>query len=62
MMMNNEKIILEQFFGAEILDIVLDVVNREYIEIRTTKGSFWMSCYDPATGETRDYIDYGVSP
>lgn len=54
-MMNNESIILEPFHGARICDIVLDIEHREYVEIRTDKGTFYISIED-------NRIDYGVSP
>jgi hypothetical protein len=61
-MLSNEKIILDQFHGARICDIVLDASHREYIEARTDRGTFYISCCDPLSGEPQDKIEYGVSP
>lgn len=60
--LESEKLILEEFWGSMIKGIVMDTKYKEYIEVHTDKGSFLITSYNPNDGETRDYIEYTVSP
>jgi hypothetical protein len=55
-MINREKLVLEKFYGHTIESIVLDYKYREYVEVHTSVGSFFITCFDPVSGQTRDWI------
>lgn len=55
-MINREKLVLEELYGSVIESIVLDYKYREYVEVHTNNGSFFITCFDPVSGQTRDWI------
>lgn len=55
-LLNREVVVMENFFGSVIERIVIDARYREYVEVHTNNGSFYITCFNPVTGETRDWI------
>jgi len=55
-MINREKLVLEELYGSVIESIVLDYKYREYVEVHTDNGSFFITCFDPVSGETSNWI------